>query len=48
MKIEFTHEDFSTKLAFDHVTLLGETLRVKVTWTVGDVSNNPIAQKLNW
>ena len=48
LKIEFTTEDFSAKLASDHVTILGETLRVKVTWTVGDASNNPIAHKLNW
>merc|ERR1712227_662075 len=48
LKIEFTIEDFSAKLASDHVSILGETLRVKVSWTVGDASTNPIAQKLNW
>ena len=48
LKIEFTNEDFSAKLASDHKVILGETLRVKVSWTVGDASTNPIAQKLNW
>ena len=48
LKIEFTNEDFSEKLASDHVVILGETLRIKVSWTVGDKSTNPIASKLNW
>jgi len=47
LKIEFTDKSFANKLLDSHVTLLGTTHYIKVSWTVG-APTNPIAQKLNW
>jgi len=47
LKIEFTDTSFANKLPDSHVTILGTTHYIKVSWTVG-AATNPIANKLNW
>jgi len=48
LAIEYTDPTFLTKLDDDHVTVLGSTFYVKVTWSVGDAVIYPMAEKLNW